>query len=133
SSARQKARTIGYSSQPPFRHDQQLLACRNGIDAPAVHRLVFATGPHVPLSPQAVFVVISSHWIDISCAWFVWARSIFELDIKGDIPMNVTVHRMGALAACFIAGIISVCWHLETRASISRDPKTMSNRLDRPE
>src|SRR6266480_3494917 len=25
-------------------------------------------------------------WADISCVWFVWARSIFELDVKGDIP-----------------------------------------------
>src|SRR6267378_654727 len=39
-----------------------------------------------PHGPQAVFVVTSSHWIDISCASFVWARSIFELDVKGDNP-----------------------------------------------
>src|SRR6266702_2592556 len=47
--------------------------------------------------------------------------------------MNATVQRIGALAACFVAGIISVCWHMETRAAGSRDPKAMANRLDQPE
>ncbi len=37
-------------------------------------------------SAQAAFVVTSSHWIDISRAQFVWARSIFELDVRGDNP-----------------------------------------------
>src|SRR6476646_3826669 len=43
-------------------------------------------GTCCPHSPQAAFVVTSSHWIDISCAWFGWARSIVELDVKGDDP-----------------------------------------------
>src|SRR5438034_7079963 len=47
--------------------------------------------------------------------------------------MNATVQRIGPLAACFVAGIISVCWHMETRAPGSRDPKAMANRLDQPE
>jgi hypothetical protein len=47
--------------------------------------------------------------------------------------MNATVHRIGAVAACFVAGIVSVCWHMETRAAGSRDPKAMANRLDQPE
>src|SRR6266571_3615544 len=47
--------------------------------------------------------------------------------------MNATVQRIGALAACFVAGIISVCWQMETRAAGSRDPKAMANRLDQPE
>jgi len=47
--------------------------------------------------------------------------------------MNATVQRIGALAACFVAGIISVCWHMETRAAGSRDPKAMANRLEQPE
>src|SRR6266481_1371912 len=40
----------------------------------------------LPSQSTSLFVVISSHWTDISCVWFVWARSIFELDVKGDIP-----------------------------------------------
>src|SRR5437660_11472008 len=47
--------------------------------------------------------------------------------------MNATVRRIGALAACFVAGIISVCWHMETRAAGSRGPKAIANRLDQPE
>src|SRR6266571_4307783 len=47
--------------------------------------------------------------------------------------MNATVQRMGALAACFVAGIIAVCWHMETRAAGSRDPQARANRLDQPE
>jgi hypothetical protein len=34
----------------------------------------------LPSQPAGLFVVTSSHWTDISCAWFEWARSIFELD-----------------------------------------------------
>src|SRR5437016_4004495 len=47
--------------------------------------------------------------------------------------MNATVRRIGALAACFVAAIISVCWHMETRAAGSRGPKAIANRLDQPE
>src|SRR5256886_3172702 len=47
--------------------------------------------------------------------------------------MNATVQRIGALAACFVAGIIAVCWHMEARAAGSRDPKATANRLDHPE
>ena len=47
--------------------------------------------------------------------------------------MNATVQRIGALAACLVAGIIAVCWHMETRAAGSRDPKATANRLDQPE
>src|SRR5437879_13482727 len=47
--------------------------------------------------------------------------------------MNATVQRIGALAACFVAGIIAVGWHMETRAAGSRDPKARANRLDQPE
>src|SRR5256714_8004154 len=47
--------------------------------------------------------------------------------------MNATVQRIGALAACFVAGIIAVCWHMEIRAAGARDPKAMANRLDQPE
>src|SRR6266576_4533595 len=47
--------------------------------------------------------------------------------------MNAPVQRIGALAACFVAGIIAACWHMETRAAGSRDPKATANRLDQPE
>src|SRR6266567_1956819 len=47
--------------------------------------------------------------------------------------MNATVQRIGALAACFVAGIIAVCWHMEIRGAGARDPKAMANRLDQPE
>ena len=47
--------------------------------------------------------------------------------------MNATVQRTGAFAACFVAGIISVCWQMETRAAGSRHPKAMANRPDQPE
>src|SRR5260370_9259051 len=46
--------------------------------------------------------------------------------------MNAAVQRIGALAAWFVAGIISVRWHMETRAAGSRHPKAMANRLDQP-
>src|SRR5437667_6284827 len=39
----------------------------------------------LPSQSTSLFVVTSSHWTDISCVWFVWAPSIFELDVKGDI------------------------------------------------
>src|SRR6266513_2737068 len=47
--------------------------------------------------------------------------------------MNATVQRIGVLAACFLAGIIAVCWHMEIRAAGARNPKAMANRLDQPE
>src|SRR5205809_3116209 len=47
--------------------------------------------------------------------------------------MNATVQRIGALAACFVAGIIAVCWHMEIRAAGSRDPKAIAAYLDGPE
>src|SRR6267143_213437 len=47
--------------------------------------------------------------------------------------MSATVQRIGALAACFVAGIIAVCWRMEIRAAGSRDPEAMANRLDQPE
>src|SRR5881394_3852858 len=47
--------------------------------------------------------------------------------------MNAPVQRIGALAACFVAGIIAACCHMETRAAGSRDPKATANRLDQPE
>src|SRR6266513_5083180 len=47
--------------------------------------------------------------------------------------MNATVQRIGALAACFIAGINAVCWHMEIRAAGARDPEVVANRLDQPE
>lgn len=47
--------------------------------------------------------------------------------------MNATVQQIGAVAACFVTGIISVCWHMETRAAGTRDPEAMANRLDQPE
>jgi len=47
--------------------------------------------------------------------------------------MNATVQRIGALAACFVAGIIAVCWRMEIRAAGSRDPEVVTNRLDQSE
>src|SRR6266576_3052421 len=47
--------------------------------------------------------------------------------------MNATVQRIGALAACFVAGSIAVCWHMEIRAAGARDPEAVANRLDQPE
>src|ERR1700674_3589536 len=47
--------------------------------------------------------------------------------------MNATVQRIGALAACFVAGIIAVCWRMEIRAAGSSDPEAVANRLDQPE
>src|SRR6267143_213435 len=47
--------------------------------------------------------------------------------------MNATAQRIGALAACFVAAIIAVCWRMEIRAAGSRDPEAMANLLDQPE
>src|SRR5260370_37736024 len=47
--------------------------------------------------------------------------------------MSATVQRIVTLAACFVAGIIAVCWRMEITAAGSRDPETMANRLDQPE
>src|SRR5882672_1518476 len=47
--------------------------------------------------------------------------------------MNATEQRIGALAACFVAAIIAVCWRMEIRAAGSRDPEAVANRLDQPE
>jgi len=47
--------------------------------------------------------------------------------------MNAIVQRTGVLAACFVAGIIAVCWRMEIRAAGARDPKAMANHLDQPE
>src|SRR6266571_3424447 len=47
--------------------------------------------------------------------------------------MNAPVQRIGALAACFLAGIIAVCWRTETGAAGSRHPKAIAANLDRPE
>src|SRR6267143_3522845 len=47
--------------------------------------------------------------------------------------MSATVQRIGALAACFVAGIIAVCWRMEIRAAGSRDPEAVANRLHQPE
>jgi squalene-hopene/tetraprenyl-beta-curcumene cyclase len=37
--------------------------------------------------------------------------------------MNATVQRLGALAACLVAGIVAICWHTETRAAGSGPPR----------
>ena len=47
--------------------------------------------------------------------------------------MNARAQRIGALAACFLAGIIAVCWRTETGAAGSRDPKAIAAYLDQPE
>src|SRR3989442_11492721 len=47
--------------------------------------------------------------------------------------MNARVQRIGALAACFVAGIIAVCWRTETGAADTRAPKAIAAYLDRPE
>src|SRR3989454_4462514 len=47
--------------------------------------------------------------------------------------MNARVQPIGALAACFVAGIIAVCWRTETGAADSRDPKAIAAYLDQPE
>ena len=80
-----------------------------------------------------MFVVTSSRWIDISCAPFVMGDVHFELYVKGDDPMTATVQRIIVLAACLVAGIIAVCWHTETRAADSGDPKAIATYLDQPE
>lgn len=49
------------------------------------------------------------------------------------IPMNKSVQRISALAACLAAGIIALCWHTETRAGSSRDPKAIPAHLLQPE
>ncbi len=47
--------------------------------------------------------------------------------------MNVTVQRIGPLATCLVAGIIAVCWHAETSAAGSKDPKALAISLHQPE
>jgi squalene-hopene/tetraprenyl-beta-curcumene cyclase len=40
--------------------------------------------------------------------------------------------RIGALAACLIAGMIAVGWHAETNAAGSKSPKATASHLDQP-
>ena len=47
--------------------------------------------------------------------------------------MNATPRRMGVPAACLVAGIVAVCWHTQTRAADSGDPKATPPYLDQPE
>ncbi len=47
--------------------------------------------------------------------------------------MNAIVQRAGPLAACLVAGIIAVCWHPETSAAGSKDPKALAISLHQPE
>ncbi len=47
--------------------------------------------------------------------------------------MTATVQRIGALAACLLAGMIAVCWHTETRAAGPSNPKPTASHLDQPE
>ena len=47
--------------------------------------------------------------------------------------MNATVQRLGAIAACLVAGIIGACWQMETRAADSKYRKTVAIYADWPE
>ncbi len=47
--------------------------------------------------------------------------------------MNATVRRIVALAACLLAGIVTLCWRAQTRAANSADPKATATHLDQPE
>src|ERR1700719_2733497 len=49
------------------------------------------------------------------------------------LPMNATVRRIVALAACLFAGIVAVSWHAETKASGTLHPKVTAAYLDQPE
>ena len=46
--------------------------------------------------------------------------------------MNATPRRIGVPAACLVAGIVAVCWHTQTRAADSGDPKATPPYLDQP-
>ena len=46
--------------------------------------------------------------------------------------MKWTVRGTFSLAACFAAGLIAVCWHTESRAADSNDPKAIATHLDQP-
>jgi squalene-hopene/tetraprenyl-beta-curcumene cyclase len=46
--------------------------------------------------------------------------------------MNATKPRIGALAACLIAGMMAVGWHAETNAAGSKNPTTTASHLDKP-
>jgi squalene-hopene/tetraprenyl-beta-curcumene cyclase len=47
--------------------------------------------------------------------------------------MSATARRIGALAACFIAGILALAWRAQTRAANSGDTKGTAAYLDQPE
>jgi squalene-hopene/tetraprenyl-beta-curcumene cyclase len=47
--------------------------------------------------------------------------------------MNATARRIGALAACLIAGILALSWRAQTRAADSGAPKGSAAYLDQPE
>src|ERR1700674_1269803 len=46
--------------------------------------------------------------------------------------MNATVQRLGALAACLVAGIVAVCWPTATKAAGSGHPKATAAYLVQP-
>jgi len=47
--------------------------------------------------------------------------------------MNATLRRIVALAACLVAGIVTLCWRTQTRAANSGDRKATATHLDQPE
>jgi squalene-hopene/tetraprenyl-beta-curcumene cyclase len=52
---------------------------------------------------------------------------------RGAIPMNSTLQRIAVLTACFLAGIIALYLHAETRADGSKTPKALATHPDQPE
>ena len=47
--------------------------------------------------------------------------------------MNATLRRIVALAACLVAGIVTVCWRTQTRAANSGDAKATATHVEQPE
>src|SRR6516165_5937594 len=60
----------------------------------------------------------------------LFAKDVFRS--RSEDEMNAIVERIGFLAA-FLAGIISVCCHMQTRAADPTNPKAMTIHTDQPE
>src|SRR5207245_2923606 len=71
--------------------------------------------------------------METSCASFAGRHPVSTCTQMEKFPMAVTVRRMSTLAACLLAGLITVCWRPETRAAGPKDPKPTATRLDQPE
>src|SRR6202011_2486917 len=88
---------------------------------------------HAPALRQAAFVVTFSRRIDGFLSLVRGSQFSFSNCMQREkLPMNATMRRISALAACLVVGIVAVWRHAETRAAGSAKPKAIAAYLDQP-